>query len=108
MLLLLLPLALKNIYIIIFCCNSRKFYLFVLFITSTLVLFLMYIVFDAAGCENGCSGHGQCTMEDGSYLCVCIQGWAGSDCSIPLEMTCNDDVDNDHGNYRNISILSSV
>lgn len=38
-------------------------------------------------------------MEEGSYLCVCIQGWAGSDCSIPLEMNCNDDIDNDHGMF---------
>lgn len=50
-----------------------------------------------AGCENGCSGHGQCTLEEGLYKCVCIQGWAGTDCSIPLEQECHDDVDNDHG-----------
>lgn len=51
----------------------------------------------AAGCENGCSGHGQCMLEEGLYKCVCIQGWAGSDCSIPLEQDCQDDIDNDHG-----------
>lgn len=50
-----------------------------------------------AGCENGCSRHGQCTLEDGEYHCKCIEGWAGSDCSIPLEMVCDDGIDNDEG-----------
>lgn len=58
---------------------------------------LTIIYFFLAGCENGCSGHGQCTLEEGLYKCVCIQGWAGSDCSIPLEQECHDDIDNDHG-----------
>lgn len=52
-----------------------------------------------AGCENGCSRHGQCTLEDGEYKCVCIEGWAGSDCSLALEMKCDDNIDNDHGKY---------
>lgn len=52
-----------------------------------------------AGCENGCSRHGQCTMEEGDYKCVCIEGWAGSDCSIPLEMNCKDNKDNDGGKW---------
>lgn len=51
----------------------------------------------AAGCENGCSRHGQCTLEDGEYRCVCIDGWAGTDCSLALEMNCSDNIDNDHG-----------
>lgn len=60
-----------------------------------------------AGCENGCSRHGQCTLEDGEYRCVCIEGWAGSDCSIPLEMNCKDNIDNDHGKFFSfIGILS--
>lgn len=50
-----------------------------------------------AGCENGCSRHGQCSLDDGEYRCDCIEGWAGSDCSIPLEMNCNDNIDNDKG-----------
>ena len=36
-------------------------------------------------------------MEEGEYKCVCIEGWAGSDCSIPLEMNCKDNKDNDDG-----------
>lgn len=57
----------------------------------------------AAGCENGCSRNGQCTLEDGEYRCVCIEGWAGSDCSIPLETNCKDNVDNDNGKWRNFN-----
>jgi hypothetical protein len=52
-----------------------------------------------AGCENGCSRHGQCTLENGEYRCDCIEGWAGSDCSTPLEMNCNDGIDNDKGKH---------
>lgn len=50
-----------------------------------------------AGCENACSRHGQCTLNNGEYSCMCIEGWAGKDCSIALEMDCNDNIDNDHG-----------
>lgn len=52
-----------------------------------------------AGCENGCSRHGQCTLEDGDYRCDCIEGWAGIDCSIALEMNCTDNIDNDQGKF---------
>lgn len=55
--------------------------------------------FFLAGCENGCSRHGQCTLEDGEYKCVCIDGWSGFDCSIQLEMNCNDNIDNDNGKF---------
>lgn len=58
-----------------------------------------------AGCENGCSRHGQCALEDGEYKCVCIDGWSGSDCSIQLEMNCNDNIDNDHGKF--IALVSA-
>lgn len=54
-------------------------------------------LFFLAGCENACSGHGQCTLEEGLYKCVCIDGWAGFDCSLALEAECQDDIDNDHG-----------
>jgi len=33
---------------------------------------------------------------------MCIDGWAGSDCSIPLEMTCNDGNDNDEGESKKV------
>lgn len=56
-----------------------------------------------AGCENGCSRNGQCTLEDGEYRCECNQGWAGSDCSIPLEMNCKDNIDNDNGEYSELT-----
>jgi hypothetical protein len=51
----------------------------------------------AAGCKSACNRHGTCTLEDGEYRCVCSDGWAGLDCSIRLEMECNDDIDNDEG-----------
>lgn len=51
-----------------------------------------------AGCPNGCSRHGQCLLEDGVYHCSCADGWAGTDCSIALELSCNDNEDNDEGN----------
>jgi hypothetical protein len=62
--------------------------------------------FLTAGCENGCSRHGQCTLDNGEYRCDCIEGWAGSDCSIPLEMNCNDNIDNDKGKKMNENIFS--
>lgn len=56
-----------------------------------------------AGCENGCSRHGICTLQDGEYSCECSPGWAGRDCSIGLEMECEDEIDNDHGTFYTIS-----
>lgn len=68
----------------------------------------MYLFNSPAGCENGCSRHGQCTLEDGEYKCVCIDGWAGLDCSIALETNCNDNVDNDHGKLDCIFVVVVV
>lgn len=50
-----------------------------------------------AGCPNSCSRHGQCLLEDGVYHCSCGDSWAGTDCSIALEMSCSDSEDNDDG-----------
>lgn len=61
-----------------------------------------------AGCENGCSRHGQCTLEDGEYRCVCIEGWAGTDCSIALEMSCKDNTDNDNGKWETLHLLHNI
>ncbi|KAL7643035.1 UNVERIFIED_CONTAM: hypothetical protein RMT77_006324 [Armadillidium vulgare] len=47
------------------------------------------------GCINGCSGNGICTTENNIYRCSCSSGWMGEDCSVALEMKCNDDSDND-------------
>lgn len=66
------------------------------------------MIFFVAGCENGCSRNGQCTLEDGEYRCVCIEGWAGSDCSIPLETNCKDNVDNDNGKCKKKSFLIKI
>lgn len=61
------------------------------------------LFFSTAGCENGCTRHGLCTLQDGEYSCECSTGWAGRDCSIRLEMECNDFVDNDQGKLPNSS-----
>lgn len=29
-------------------------------------------------CENGCSGHGRCTLYD---MCICNRNWQANDCS---------------------------
>lgn len=80
---------------------SQCFNTTILFFLLSMFLFLFHSLFQfpEAGCENGCSRHGQCTLEDGEYKCVCIEGWSGPDCSIQLEMNCNDNIDNDHGKF---------
>lgn len=55
------------------------------------------IIYVSAGCVNACNRHGSCVLLDGDYQCQCNEGWAGVDCSVRLEMECNDEVDNDHG-----------
>jgi hypothetical protein len=50
-----------------------------------------------AGCKSACNRHGTCALQDGEYHCVCSDGWAGLDCSIRLEIKCNDEIDNDEG-----------
>lgn len=50
-----------------------------------------------AGCLNSCNRHGSCVMVEGDYQCQCNDGWAGIDCSVRLEMECNDEIDNDQG-----------
>lgn len=46
---------------------------------------------------NSCSRHGNCILQEGEYTCQCSEGWAGIDCSVRLEMDCNDEIDNDQG-----------
>ncbi|CAN7975618.1 unnamed protein product, partial [Ixodes persulcatus] len=48
------------------------------------------------GCARSCSSHGDCVMSDGDWQCRCNSGWDGPDCSIPMEKTCDDRIDNDH------------
>lgn len=96
-------------------CNIQKkfslslYYIqFMTFLVNLLTFFPLL-----AGCANGCSGKGQCTLEDGEYRCDCKEGWAGSDCSIALELNCKDNIDNDNGkflvlNLTNYSIHSAI
>lgn len=64
---------------------------------NQLSLLIKCIYIRVAGCPNSCSRHGQCLLEDGVYRCSCADGWAGTDCSIALEMSCSDNEDNDEG-----------
>ncbi|EGT52268.1 hypothetical protein CAEBREN_21863 [Caenorhabditis brenneri] len=49
------------------------------------------------GCPNQCSGKGECVMDRRSseWSCRCQAGSTGIDCSIPVEMHCDDGLDND-------------
>lgn len=62
-----------------------------------MLLQILSFTFDTAGCPNACSRHGQCLLEDGVYRCSCADAWAGTDCSIALELSCTDNEDNDEG-----------
>ncbi|CAG2058491.1 unnamed protein product [Timema podura] len=53
--------------------------------------------------RSACNHHGTCTLEDGEYHCVCSDGWAGLDCSIRLELECDDDIDNDEDGMTDCS-----
>nr|CAD7424065.1 unnamed protein product [Timema monikensis] len=55
------------------------------------------------GCRSACNHHGTCTLEDSEYHCVCSDGWAGLDCSIRLELECDDDIDNDEDGMTDCS-----
>ncbi|CAB3403586.1 unnamed protein product [Caenorhabditis bovis] len=46
------------------------------------------------GCPNGCSGKGECVMN-GEWTCKCQSGTTGPDCSMNIEMHCDDGLDND-------------
>ncbi|CAN7937034.1 unnamed protein product [Ixodes hexagonus] len=48
------------------------------------------------GCAHSCSSHGDCIMSEGDWQCRCNSGWDGPDCSVPMEKTCDDRIDNDH------------
>ncbi|UMM23757.1 hypothetical protein L5515_004315 [Caenorhabditis briggsae] len=49
------------------------------------------------GCPNQCSGKGECVMDRRSseWSCRCQAGSTGVDCSVPVEMHCDDGLDND-------------
>lgn len=50
------------------------------------------------GCPRNCMGHGKCMAdEEGQWSCKCHEEWEGVDCSVRLEMNCNDGIDNDDG-----------
>ena len=55
-----------------------------------------------AGCPSECrdKDHGVCLANDeGQWYCSCEEGWDGDDCSVQLEMICDDGIDNDKGEW---------
>lgn len=52
------------------------------------------------GCPNDCSGRGECIRKSPlsqEWHCHCQPGSTSDDCSLLLEQTCDDNVDNDEG-----------
>ncbi|TSL04381.1 Teneurin-2 [Bagarius yarrelli] len=47
------------------------------------------------GCPGLCSGNGQCIMGQNSWRCECHTGWRGMGCSVAMEISCNDNKDNE-------------
>ncbi|CAD6197402.1 unnamed protein product [Caenorhabditis auriculariae] len=51
------------------------------------------------GCPNDCSQRGECTRKIGErWSCDCQVGRRGDDCAIPVELHCDDGLDNDNVN----------
>ncbi len=45
--------------------------------TFVVLLFMVNVNMFFSECENGCSGHGTCTVFD---MCICFRNWEGNDC----------------------------
>lgn len=54
----------------------------------------------ADGCPGLCNGNGQCIMGQNSWRCECHTGWRGTGCSVAMEISCNDNKDNEGGENR--------
>ncbi|RXG72224.1 Teneurin-1 [Armadillidium vulgare] len=53
------------------------------------------------GCPRNCMDHGKCLAdEEGQWKCRCHEEWEGSDCSVRLELHCNDGNDNDNDGLK--------
>lgn len=49
------------------------------------------------GCPDLCNGNGRCTLGQNSWQCVCQPGWRGPGCSVAMETSCADNMDNEGG-----------
>lgn len=57
-------------------------------------LFLLFATFlmhaDKDECAEGrCQNNANCYNSDGSYVCICPNGWQGRDCEIGKTLHCN-------------------
>lgn len=39
--------------------------------------------------EGRCQNNANCYNSDGSYVCICPNGWQGRDCEIGKTLHCN-------------------
>uniref|UniRef100_A0A915PKS0 EGF-like domain-containing protein n=1 Tax=Setaria digitata TaxID=48799 RepID=A0A915PKS0_9BILA len=49
-----------------------------------------------AGCVNDCNGNGDCQLFSGQWKCACHTSYFGENCSLPIESSCDDGIDNDN------------
>lgn len=49
------------------------------------------------GCPGLCNGNGQCILGQNSWHCECHTGWRGTGCNVAMEISCNDNKDNEGG-----------
>lgn len=57
----------------------------------------IHVNLDSAGCVNDCNGNGVCRLFSGEWKCSCHTTYFGENCSLPIESSCDDGVDNDNG-----------
>lgn len=62
----------------------------------------------SAGCPSECSGNGECLFLGSIWHCACKAGRTGQDCSVPLELDCNDGLDNDSGEWQPLFPLNNT
>ncbi|VDK46754.1 unnamed protein product [Anisakis simplex] len=48
------------------------------------------------GCPNNCNNNGECKMFNDEWKCGCDSSHFGDDCLLPIEIDCDDGIDNDN------------
>ena len=60
------------------------------------------------GCPNGCNSHGLCQLFADGWRCNCREGWKGPACNVAMEMECENDADDDKGQFQMIIIIRTT